>query len=147
MKIDRSLLSGSSAMLVLGLLSEGDMYGYQITEQLSARSENVFEMKSGTLYPLLHNLEQKGFVTAYERTEGGRERRYYAITDAGREKLAQDCAAWLESKKELEKLKKQAAEAGERMTVSPATAASFASFTAPANEGFFMIFKPLAMCF
>ncbi len=94
MKIDKALLSGSSAMLVLGLLAEGDMYGYQITEQLSARSENVFEMKSGTLYPLLHTLEQKGFVTAYERTEGGRERRYYAITDAGRRQLAEKQEEW-----------------------------------------------------
>lgn len=94
MKIDRTLVSGSSAMLVLRLLEEGDMYGYQITEQLSARSRNVFEMKSGTLYPLLHTLEQKGFVTAYERMEGGRERRYYAITDAGRKELADKREEW-----------------------------------------------------
>lgn len=94
MKMDRTLLSGSSAMLVLQLLAEGDMYGYQITEQLAQRSQNVFEMKSGTLYPLLHTLEQKGFVTAYQRTEGGRERRYYAITEAGRRQLAEKREEW-----------------------------------------------------
>ena len=94
MKIDKSLLSGSSAMLVLRLLEERDMYGYQITEELTARSQNVFEMKSGTLYPLLHTLEQKGFVTAYEQMEGGRERRYYAITTEGRRQLSEKRQEW-----------------------------------------------------
>lgn len=94
MKIDKSLISGSSAMLVLRLLEERDMYGYQITEELTARSQNVFEMKSGTLYPLLHTLEQKGFVTAYEQMEGGRERRYYAITAEGRRQLSEKRQEW-----------------------------------------------------
>ncbi len=94
MKIDKSLLSGSSAMLVLRLLAERDMYGYQIIEELSARSQNVFEMKSGTLYPLLHTLEQKGWITAYEQTENGRERRYYAITGDGRRRLAEKQEEW-----------------------------------------------------
>ena len=94
MKIDKSLVSGSSAMLVLKLLEERDMYGYLITEELAARSQNVFEMKSGTLYPLLHTLEQKGFITAYEQTEGGRERRYYSITEKGRHQLAEKQEEW-----------------------------------------------------
>ena len=94
MKIDKSLVSGSSAMLVLRLLEERDMYGYMITEELAARSQNVFEMKSGTLYPLLHTLEQKGFITAYEQTEGGRERRYYSITEKGRHQLAEKQEEW-----------------------------------------------------
>ncbi len=94
MKIDKSLLSGSSAMLVLRLLNEKDMYGYQITEELASRSQNVFEMKSGTLYPLLHTLEQKGLVSAYEVMEGGRSRRYYAITENGRRQLAEKQEEW-----------------------------------------------------
>ncbi len=94
MKIDKSLLSGSSAMLVLSLLREQDMYGYQITDELSKRSENVFEMKSGTLYPLLHSLEQKGFITAYEVMGGGRSRRYYSITESGKRALSEKQAEW-----------------------------------------------------
>ncbi len=94
MKIDKSLLSGSSAMLVLKLLLEKDMYGYQITEELASRSQNVFEMKSGTLYPLLHSLEQKGFITAYEIVEGGRSRRYYCITESGKTALSEKHAEW-----------------------------------------------------
>ncbi len=94
MKIDKSLVSGSSAMLVLSLLREQDMYGYQITDELSKRSENVFEMKSGTLYPLLHTLEQKGFISAYEVMEGGRSRRYYSITESGKHALSEKQEEW-----------------------------------------------------
>ena len=94
MKPDKSMMAGSAAMLVLRLLAEGDMYGYQITEELSRRSQNVFEMKSGTLYPLLHTLEQKDCVRAYEREENGRTRRYYSITDEGRRSLAEKKEEW-----------------------------------------------------
>ena len=54
MAIDRSLVSGSMGMLILRLLSEKDMYGYEMIDTLKKRSENVFELKAGTLYPLLH---------------------------------------------------------------------------------------------
>ena len=58
MAIDRSLVSGSMGMLILRLLSEKDMYGYEMIDTLKKRSENVFELKAGTLYPLLHGLEE-----------------------------------------------------------------------------------------
>ena len=67
MNIDKSLISGSTAMMVLKLLSEKDMYGYEMIEVLWERSQNVFELKAGTLYPLLHGLEEKGMLTAYEK--------------------------------------------------------------------------------
>ena len=57
MSIDKSLVSGSMSMLILRLLSEKDMYGYEMIDTLRKRSENVFELKAGTLYPLLHSLE------------------------------------------------------------------------------------------
>ena len=62
MAIDRSLVSGSMGMLILRLLSEKDMYGYERIDTLKKRSENVFELKAGTLYPLLHGLEEKQFL-------------------------------------------------------------------------------------
>ena len=70
MKIDKSLISGSTTMLLLKLLEEKDMYGYEMIEVLRERSQNVFELKAGTLYPLLHNLEEKGLLTVYEREAG-----------------------------------------------------------------------------
>ena len=56
MAVDKSLLTGSSTMLVLKLLSEKDMYGYEMIDTLRKKSQNVFEFKAGTLYPLLHGL-------------------------------------------------------------------------------------------
>lgn len=58
-KIDKSLLSGSTTLLLLQLLSEKDMYGYEMIETLRDRSQNIFELKAGTLYPLLHGLEEE----------------------------------------------------------------------------------------
>ena len=95
MRIDKSLLSGSTAMLVLRLLERGDMYGYQMIEALDKQSNNVFSLKAGTLYPLLHGLEQKGIVSSYEtETEGSRTRKYYRITEAGKKFLAERSVEW-----------------------------------------------------
>ena len=58
MAIERALVSGSMAMLVMKLLSEKDMYGYEMIDTLRQKSQNVFELKAGTLYPLLHSLEE-----------------------------------------------------------------------------------------
>ena len=67
MKIEKSLVSGSMMLLILRLLEEKDMYGYEMIEALREKSQNVFELKAGTLYPLLHGLEEKNFVTSYEQ--------------------------------------------------------------------------------
>ena len=90
MKIDKSLLSGSTALLVLSLLSESDKYGYQMIGDLALRSENVFEFKEGTLYPVLHALEKEGALRSYEKeAPSGRTRRYYSITAKGRRLLSE----------------------------------------------------------
>ena len=95
MKLDKSLLSGSTALLVLKLLEDGDKYGYQMTEELRRRSDHTFDLKSGTLYPLLHTLEQKGAITSWEaESEASRPRRYYHLTDAGRKHLTEKEAEW-----------------------------------------------------
>lgn len=84
MPVDKSLLSGSTTMLLLKLLSEKDMYGYEMIETLKKRSQNVFALKAGTLYPLLHSLEEKGYLTVYEREVAGKVRKYYSITKEGK---------------------------------------------------------------
>ena len=83
MTIDRTLVSGSLSMLILRLLSEKDMYGYEMIDTLRKRSENVFELKAGTLYPLLHSLEEKNLLTCYEQEASGKVRKYYHITKEG----------------------------------------------------------------
>lgn len=73
MTVDKSLLAGSTTMLVLKLLDGQDMYGYQMIEELSRRSERAFALKTGTLYPLLHSLEEKELIISYEKDEDAAE--------------------------------------------------------------------------
>lgn len=96
MAIDRTLVSGSMAMMILRLLSEKDMYGYEMIDTLRKRSQNVFELKAGTLYPLLHNLEEKHFLTSYEQEVLGKTRKYYRITKEGKRHLEQKKSEWQE---------------------------------------------------
>lgn len=88
MKIDKSLLSGSTPMLVLSLLKDGDKYGYEMVEALALRSDDTFQLKEGTLYPLLHMMEKEKWVESYTKAAAnGRERKYYRLTEIGRERL------------------------------------------------------------
>ena len=75
MKIEKSLLSGSTPLLVLSLLKDGDKYGYEMIEELAKRSDDTFQLKEGTLYPLLHTLEKEKFVTSYTKHWYGCKRR------------------------------------------------------------------------
>jgi PadR family transcriptional regulator PadR len=95
MKIDKSLISGSTTMLILRLLEKEDMYGYQMIEELELRSENIFTLKAGTLYPILHTLEQQSMIQSYEQTQNGRSRKYYRITDQGAELLQEKKKQWI----------------------------------------------------
>lgn len=93
--MDQSLMKGSTSMLLLKLLDGQDLYGYQMIEELRRRSDHTFDLKAGTLYPLLHSLEQQGFVTAWEEnTSSARPRRYYHLTQAGRAQLTVKEAEW-----------------------------------------------------
>lgn len=95
MKLEKSLVSGSMPLLVLKLLEDGDLYGYQMIDELRRRSDDTFRLRAGTLYPLLHSLEEKGCVTAYEQTaESGKTRRYYHLTRQGRNVLREKENAW-----------------------------------------------------
>ena len=93
---DKALISGSMTMLLLRLLAENDMYGYEMIETLREKSQNVFELKAGTLYPLLHGMEDKKYLTVYEKEVGGKVRKYYSITKEGRKLLETKKAEWME---------------------------------------------------
>ena len=90
MKIEKSLVSGSMMLLILRLLEEKDMYGYEMIEALREKSKNVFELKAGTLY----GLEEKNFVTSYEQKVMGKERKYYRLTAAGHGRLEEKKEEW-----------------------------------------------------
>ncbi|MCU6763212.1 lineage-specific thermal regulator protein [uncultured Roseburia sp.] len=94
MAVDKALISGSTAMLLLKLLSEKDMYGYEMIDTLKLRSNDIFELKAGTLYPLLHSLEEKRCLASYEKEVLGKTRKYYRITKTGRKFLKGKEDAW-----------------------------------------------------
>ena len=95
MKLDKGLVAGSSTLLVLSLLDKGDMYGYQMIEELSRRSNNTFQMQEGTLYPILHGLEKGKYLTSYQQqAPTGRMRKYYRLTHRGRELLEEKRREW-----------------------------------------------------
>jgi PadR family transcriptional regulator PadR len=92
---ESDLRRGSVNVLILGLLEEQRMYGYQLSKELRRRSQGYFEFKEGTLYPALHRLEQEGLVHGqWEVVEEGPSRKYYHLTDKGREELARSRQEW-----------------------------------------------------
>lgn len=96
MKERQNLLSGSATLLVLSLLSGGDKYGYEMIAELEARSDRTFSMKEGTLYPILHGLEEAGAVRSYEQeAPTGRTRKYYHITKQGLALLEEKKEEWV----------------------------------------------------
>lgn len=94
MKVSRELLKGSTDMLILSLLEKENMYGYQMIKELSRKSKNVFEFQEGTLYPILHNLEEKNYITSYWDEVGTKKRKYYSITKEGKKHLKEKKEEW-----------------------------------------------------
>ena len=95
MKISKELIKGSTAILVLSVISRKQMYGYQIIREIDQLSDSVFHLNEGTLYPILHALEEENFLDCYwEDSESGRKRKYYTITEKGKKELAKQKEEW-----------------------------------------------------
>ncbi|GAB2516480.1 helix-turn-helix transcriptional regulator [Microbacterium petrolearium] len=95
MRIDKDLVAASATPLVLGILADGELYGYAILKRVSELSGGRMEWTDGMLYPLLHRLERAGLLSAtWGTSETGRRRKHYAITDAGRALLEERRAQW-----------------------------------------------------
>ena len=87
--IERELKRGSLELIVLHLLASGEAYGYEIVSKLTAETNGALEVTDGTLYPVLYRLERAGSVTVrWETPQRGVPRKYYRLTDAGRDELA-----------------------------------------------------------
>lgn len=99
MTLSADILRGYTDTIILRQLSEGDSYGYQINKKVSEVSGGSFEMKEATLYTAFRRLEGAGLIRSYWGDENtGARRRYYAITEEGRQRLAQDREAWQETR-------------------------------------------------
>ncbi len=87
MSVNKELMKGSTATLILSVLNEEDMYGYKIVKELEKKSERVFLLKEGTLYPVLHSLEDNGYLESYWVDTETKKRKYYRITRKGKTQL------------------------------------------------------------
>jgi len=91
----QDLIKGNIDTLLLSLVSQQPMYGYQVMQELEGRSQGYFKFKEGTLYPALHRLEKTGLLQGqWQILPNGRQRRYYSITDKGRRVLVEQTAQW-----------------------------------------------------
>ena len=110
--IERELKRGSLELIVLHLLAPGEAYGYDIVTTLTASTNGALEVSDGTLYPVLYRLERAGFVTVrWETPERGVPRKYYQLTDAGREELRHLEHEWTTFAQAMERLLRQDREA------------------------------------
>ncbi|MCK4873470.1 MAG: helix-turn-helix transcriptional regulator [Phycisphaerales bacterium] len=95
MRIERELMRGAGPVAVLKLLTQGEMYGYELVDALASQSQGVLAMGQSTLYPMLYNLEAKGLIKAtWRQAESGRKRKYYRLTNKGCKRLAADVNQW-----------------------------------------------------
>ena len=95
--MDSELLKGTLSLLILSLLSRKPMYGYEIASTVHRDTDGTFTWREGSLYPNLHKLQGDGLITGeWEEKDTGRRRRYYHITDKGREALAEKMKSWNE---------------------------------------------------
>ena len=95
MDIGKDLVAASATPLVLAILSEGESYGYAIIKRVEELSGGALRWTDGMLYPVLHRLERNSLVKAnWGRSESGRRRKYYRLTDKGSEELANQQRQW-----------------------------------------------------
>lgn len=95
MRIDKDLVAASATPLVLGILADGDLYGYAILKRVGELSGGRMQWTDGMLYPLLHRLERLGHVSSsWGTSDVGRKRKHYAITPDGRAALAERQEQW-----------------------------------------------------
>mgnify|MGYP001821236584 CR=1 FL=1 len=95
MDIGKDLVAASATPLVLAILHEGQSYGYAIIKRVEALSAGELKWTDGMLYPVLHRLERQGWVEAdWGRSETGRRRKYYRLTEDGRRELERQRRQW-----------------------------------------------------
>jgi PadR family transcriptional regulator PadR len=95
MEYDREFLTGTVGVVILSLLTERAMYGYEILQEAELRSAQTFQLKEGTLYPALHQMERAGLLEAtWRESAAGRARKYYALTAKGRRQAESKRRQW-----------------------------------------------------
>lgn len=97
MDVNKEMIKGYIESIILSIIKNKDLYGYEISKQIRDISQNTFEIKEGTLYVVLKRLEKSNFVVPYwdDSESGGGRRRYYRITDEGLKYLEDKSEEWI----------------------------------------------------
>lgn len=105
MSITSDLIRGHTETIILSHLLEKDSYGYQINKEIMEKTDHMYELKEATLYSAFRRLEQAQLITTYWGSEDvGARRRYYSITDKGREAFMDNKKDWENAKAIIDKL-------------------------------------------
>jgi len=104
-KISSDLLRGHTDTMILKLLLSGDKYGYEIAKLISTNSAGEYDLKEATMYSSLKRLESDGGITSYwgDETQGGR-RKYYQISEKGKQTYSENKTSWEFAKRILDQL-------------------------------------------
>ena len=103
--VSKALIVASTKPIILSILISGENYGYQIIQRAKKISGGTLDWSDGMLYPVLHRLEKDGFIVSqWKKSEEGRYRKYYNLTDLGKEELEAEKRQWLSVHSALAKL-------------------------------------------
>lgn len=98
-------MAASTKPLILAILSNGEIYGYQIIQSVIEISGGTLEWSEGMLYPVLHRLEKENFIQSqWKISENGRRRKYYSLTESGKKELDKERKQWLSVHKVLSRV-------------------------------------------
>ena len=93
--VDKKLVAATSEALILSILKEGDSYGYEIIQRVSALTDSELKWTDSMLYPVLHRLEKTGWVSSYwQASPTGRQRKYYTVSEDGLAELEEKKRQW-----------------------------------------------------
>ena len=103
--IRKELVAASAEPLILSLLAKGESYGYAIIQEVKARSDGKLQWTDGMLYPVLHRMEDNGWIKSrWVEVESGRKRKYYSLKNTGKKELQKQREQWLTVHGTLSKL-------------------------------------------
>src|SRR5437016_5875735 len=97
-----NFMNGVPELLILKLLQQDEMYGYEIVQAIRDRTGAVIAIGEGVVYPVLHGLERDGALRARRKTVNGRSRIYYSVTSRGKRRLADLSQNWVNLKNSIQ---------------------------------------------
>jgi PadR family transcriptional regulator PadR len=103
--VSKNLMAASTKPLILAILARGEIYGYQIIQNVIEISGGTLEWSEGMLYPVLHRMEKENLIRSQWRiTDNGRRRKYYRLTELGKAELEKERKQWMSVHKLLTRL-------------------------------------------